>query len=299
MNSRFYILLIALCTTLSLTSFTENSCSSVGQKWIKELVKEYSEGKFKARLAVIDAEVQKMTEEGEFDQHKVYDIASLEEEKDSAEGKQELEELSARLAPCHNKLDQLKRDCKEALAKVANEYPESEIAKSIKDYDKIDGNIEYVVEKYKSLQQLENILDCGKKTLYPQFAEIANKYKLRQYAIMSLDSDFEMIEDSTVGFHTPECANQYAIDSTLIRFEEFLEACEITQRHSDESLRFLITRGINDYMELHGTVYDISYLSALGNGSAAPRDDAEKQVADIMSNHQAKEKALIKEFFKS
>lgn len=298
MNSKFYILLIALCTTLSLTSFIENSCSSVGQKWVKELVKDYSEGKFKARLAVIDAEVQKMTEEGEFDQHKVYDIASL-EEMDSAEGKQELEELSARLGPYQNKIAQLKRESKGALTKVAHDYPKSEISESIKAYNKIENNIEFVVEKYKSLQQLENILDCGKNPLYPQFAEIANKYKLRQYAIMSLNRDFEMIEDSAVGFHTPESANQYAIDSTLIRFEEFLEAGEITQRHSDDSLRLLITRGINDYMELHGNEYDIRYLFSLGNGSAAPRDEVEKQVADIMSNYQAKEKALIQEFFKS
>ena len=207
--------------------------------------------------------------------------------------------MTAKLEPYRNKSTQLKSESKEALKKVLNDFPASEIARSISAYNELSCCEEGgCLTKYSALQKLENILD-SKNTSYPQFAEIADKYELRRYAIMWLQTDFEKMEDTIFSFPTESSADQYEIDSFLIRFEEFLEAFKIvqTQMEVEDSFIVLMTRAIDEYIECTGKMHDIKYLRKLGNGNVSPRDDAEKQVADIMSDYLAKHKALTQEYY--
>lgn len=64
-----------------------------------------------------------------------------------------------------------------------------------------------------------------------------------------------------------------------------------------DSLITLITQAINEYIEFRGNMHDVNYLRLLGNKSVTPKDVAEEQVAEIMSNFQSKQKALIQEYF--
>lgn len=303
MNNKFSIILIALCALLPLTFFAvtpHETCSngSIGQKWVLELVAAYNDGKLDARLSAIDSEVQKGIKEGAFDGIK----ASINEQKEALntlEAKKEVEEMTARLEPYRNKSTQLKKESKEALKKVLNDYPASEIARSINAYNELSCCEEGGCStKYPALQNLENILD-SKDISYPQFAEIADKYELRRYAIMGLQIDFEKMEDTIFSFPTETFADQYEIDSFLIRFEEFLGVFKIaqTQTEVDDSFIVLMTRAIDEYIECTGKMHDIKYLRKLGNGNVSPRDDAEKQVAGVMSDYLVKHKALTQEYF--
>jgi hypothetical protein len=297
-NIIFYIFLIALCTTL--TSYAENpgesvrlkitsnSNASIGQKWIGELVKAYTEGKFASRLAAIDAEIEKGIDFDKFETPKEF--------LDTSEAKKEREETIARLEPYRQKSFQLNEEYKEALAKVSRAYPTSEIVKSIKVYNEFDC-CSCNLEKYSVLTKVEDILDNKQNALHPLFNEIASKYELRTYAIMLLRTDFEMIEGAAIGFHTESFAKRHEIDTFLIRFEQFLEALKIAQAQADESLIVLITQAINEYIESRGSMHDVIYLSLFGNRSVSPQDEAEKQVATIMSDFRDKLKALIQEYF--
>lgn len=310
MNKKFYLPLFALCSTLFLTSFaatsqeatcvtiTSHSNSSIGQKWIKGLMEAYNDGKFETRLATINAEVQKGIEDGTFDKYE----ASAREEKEASntpKAKKEIEELTTRLEPYRHKISQLKEETKDALIKVSMAYPASEIVKSIKIYNDVSccNAIGCCIEKYSSLQKVENLLGNSENAPYSQFKEIIKKYDLKRYAIMLLQKDFQMIEGVSVGFPTDSAGNQYEIDSTLIRYEELLESLKIAQTQADDSLVTLITQAINEYIELRGRGHDVNYLRLLGNKSVTPKDVAEEQVAEIMSNFQSKQKILIQEYF--
>lgn len=307
MNKNFYIPLCILSVMLSMTAFAvtsqdsihatekSNPDSSIGQKWIKELVKAYNEGRFQKRLAVINNTVQKGIEEGTFDKYE----ASIKEEKEASntpEAKKEMEELTIRLESFRQKSSELIEETNKAMTQVLNAYPASEIAKSIKISNEIISSSG--IEKYFALQETEKILGLNGNAPYPQFNEIAHKYELKHTAIMLLQAnDFEMIEGSILGFPTESSADQHEIDSILIRYEEFLEAFKIAQDQADDSLVILITQAINEYFELRGAMHDIKYLNSLGKRSVLPQDEAEKQVAEIMSSYQAKQKALIQEYF--
>lgn len=310
MNKKFYLPLFVLCSTLFLTSIaatsqeatcvaiTSHSNSSIGQKWIKGLMEAYKDGKFETRLATINAEVQKGIEDGTFDKYE----ASARKEKETLntpEAKKEIEELTTRLEPYRYKISQLKEETKEALIKVSIAYPDSEIVNSIKIYNEIgscNANGCFVA-KYSALQKVESILGDSENLQYPQFKETIKKYDLKRDAIMLLQIDFRMIENASVGFPTDSAANQYEIDSILIRYEELLESLKIAQTQADDALVTLITQAINEYIEFRGSMHDVNYLLLLGKKSVTPKNLAEEQVAEIMSNFQSKRKILIQEYF--